>query len=93
MTDISKPTIASGTRETTFKIFSRRAMEIQSHCCCRSYNERECYRLRYPLPVDDISRWDALSELDDGWEWNRCECACHGEIGELERDLWPEDDE
>jgi hypothetical protein len=69
--------------ETSDRFFSE-CEKIQAHCCCRSINERDCYRLRYLSLMGDCFRYE---DEDD----SSCECVCHYEIGDLERDLWPDE--
>lgn len=74
------------TQETQFERYCRLAKEIQSKCCCHEFHERDCYRSRYPRPIDD-------SFNEDEWEDdNVCECACHAELGVIERDIWPDEE-
>lgn len=48
----------------------------QQACACHSYDRYECWRSRYRLTADD-------SVDDDG---GPCQCACHSEYEEHERD-------
>ena len=68
---------------TPEQIWAIEAAKIQARCCCQAYNERECYRLRYPPDADD---WH-LEEDDDDY----CGCVCHAELEELSADLWPDE--
>jgi hypothetical protein len=67
-------------------LFFAEAKKIQANCCCHFFNERECYRSRYPRPIDDCFRETYQDEDDE------CECVCHVELAELERDIWPDDE-
>lgn len=60
-----------------FQRYAEGAAQIQRGCICRSWNPRECYRLRH-------HRWDDgdFDEDDD------CSCRCHDELRELEHDIW-----
>ena len=70
---------------TLSDVYFAEAKKLQANCCCRALDERECWRLRYPPRIDDIFHYEELDEDD------YCECACHAELGDLERELWPEE--
>lgn len=60
-------------------------MTIDRRCACSHPDENECYRLRYPAPMDDLQRADYFGQIAD--LDLRCECVCHDE------EHWDDDDE
>jgi hypothetical protein len=60
-----------------FENFAKRCEEIQSKCCCHSWDAHECYRMRYPSDEEEP-------------DYSRCECVCHSEIAEADDSQeWP----
>lgn len=45
---------------------------LRRACCCKHWDRRECYLLRYPL-------------CGEHPEEQRCDCACHDDAEEGER--------
>jgi hypothetical protein len=76
----------AGTPGDQFQRYVAGANHIQRGCCCRSWEARECYSLRY-----DSSRPDDIDQL--AWNDDECCCTCHVELRELEEDIWGPRDE
>ena len=57
-------------------------MSKATNCACLVIDPRECYDLRYPLPVDDIAREaERQNRIQDRED---CACPCH----EVDDDEW-----
>lgn len=67
--------------------FLKGCKEIQKNCCCHSWDERDCYRSRYPAPIADC-----FSDESDFTDDCGCECGCHAEIGYLELEIFGEEE-
>jgi hypothetical protein len=52
-------------------------LNTERRCACVSYDAHECVRIRY-------ARIDRFDESD--WSDEECECACHAEFDEWNRD-------